>query len=196
MDIVSLLKLAKSRNASDLHLVVSQPPLLRIDGSLGPIEGMQPLNEADIQEAFEQFTSEKYRDEFEQNCELDYGVGISDVGRVRFNVAKQRNTISIVARLLPSTIPSPEELGLPDICKELIIRPRGLVVISGPTGSGKSTTLASMIDYLNQLENKRVVTIEDPVEYTYTNLRCTITQRELGSDTLSFAEALRHNADL
>jgi len=192
MDIVSLLKLAKSRNASDLHMVVSQPPLLRIDGSLGPIEGMQPLNDADIREAFEQFTTEKSRDEFEQNCELDYGVGISDVGRVRFNVAKQRNTVSIVARLLPSTIPSPEELGLPDICKELIMRPRGLVVISGPTGSGKSTTLASMIDYLNQLENKRVVTIEDPVEYTYNNLRCTITQRELGTDTLSFSEALRH----
>jgi len=192
MDIVDLLKLAKSRNASDLHLVVNQPPLLRIDGSLGPIEGMSVVGVEDMQAAFEQFTTEKHREEFEQNYELDYGVGIADVGRVRFNVARQRNTISIVARLLPSTIPSPEELGLPDICKELILRPRGLVVISGPTGSGKSTTLASMIDYLNQLENKRVVTIEDPVEYTYTNLRCTITQRELGSDTLSFAEALRH----
>jgi twitching motility protein PilT len=192
MDIVSLLKLGKSRNASDLHLVVGQPPLLRIDGSLGPIEGMERLTNDDMREAFEKFTSEKQREEFEKNCELDFGVGIADVGRVRFNVAKQRNTVSIVARLLPSTIPSPEELGLPDICKELILRPRGLVVISGPTGSGKSTTLASMIDYLNQLENKRVVTIEDPVEYTYTNLRCTITQRELGSDTLSFAEALRH----
>ena len=192
MDIVDLLKLAKSRNASDLHLVVSQPPLLRIDGSLGPIEGMPVVSVEDMQAAFERFTSEKHREEFAQNCELDYGVGIADVGRVRFNVARQRNTVSIVARLLPSSIPSPEELGLPDICKELILRPRGLVVISGPTGSGKSTTLASMIDYLNQLENKRVITIEDPVEYTYTNLRCTITQRELGSDTLSFAEALRH----
>jgi twitching motility protein PilT len=192
MDIVSLLKLGKSRNASDLHLVVSQPPLLRIDGSLGPIEGMSSVSISDMQQAFEQFTSEKQREDFEKNCELDFGVGIADVGRIRFNVAKQRNTVSIVARLLPSTIPSPEELGLPDICKELILRPRGLVVISGPTGSGKSTTLASMIDYLNQLENKRVVTIEDPVEYTYVNLRCTITQRELGSDTLSFAEALRH----
>jgi twitching motility protein PilT len=192
MDIISLLKLGKSRNASDLHLVVGQPPLLRIDGSLGPIEGKQRLTNEDMQEAFEKFTSEKQREEFDKNYELDFGVGIADVGRVRFNVARQRNTVSIVARLLPSTIPSPEELGLPDICKELILRPRGLVVISGPTGSGKSTTLASMIDYLNQLENKRVVTIEDPVEYTYSNLRCTITQRELGSDTLSFAEALRH----
>jgi twitching motility protein PilT len=192
MDIVSLLKLGKSRNASDLHLVVQMPPLLRIDGQLVPIEGEPPLTNEDMQRAFERFTSERARADFEANCELDFGVGIADVGRVRFNVARQRGSISIVARLLPSTIPSPEELGLPDICKELICRPRGLVVISGPTGSGKSTTLASMIDYLNQIESKRVVTIEDPVEYTYTNLRCTITQRELGSDTFSFAEALRH----
>jgi twitching motility protein PilT len=145
-----------------------------------------------MRQALEEFTSEKARTEFEEQCELDFGVGIADVGRVRFNVAKQRGSTSIVARLLPSTIPSPEELGLPEVCKELISRPRGLVVISGPTGSGKSTTLASMIDYLNQTEQKRVVTIEDPVEYTYDNLKCTITQRELGSDTLSFAEALRH----
>jgi len=192
MDIRSLLKLGKSRNASDLHMVVNMPPLLRIDGKLAPIEGEASINEEEMQKAFEEFTTEKSRDEFENKYELDFGVGISDVGRVRFNVAKQRGTISIVARLLPSTIPSPEELGLPEICKDMITRPRGLVVISGPTGSGKSTTLASMIDYLNQLEHKRVVTIEDPVEYTYNNLLCTITQRELGSDTVSFSEALRH----
>jgi twitching motility protein PilT len=104
----------------------------------------------------------------------------------------QRGTASIVARLLPSKIPDPEDLGLPKICKDLITRPRGLVVISGPTGSGKSTTLASMIEYLNKKDNCRVVTIEDPIEYTYENKKCTITQRELGSDTLSFSEALRH----
>ena len=192
MDIRSLLKLAKSRNASDLHMVVGMPPLLRIDGSLGPIDDEQELTPEDMRQALEEFTSERSRVEFEEQCELDFGVGISDIGRVRFNAAKQRGTVSIVARLLPSTIPSPEELGLPEVCKDLICRPRGLVVISGPTGSGKSTTLASMIDFLNQTDQKRVVTIEDPVEYTYTNLKCTITQRELGSDTLSFAEALRH----
>ena len=192
MDIRSLLKVAKSRNASDLHMVVGMPPLLRIDGALGPVEDEPTLTDEDMRTAFEEFTTERSRNEFEDKCELDFGVGISDVGRVRFNVAKQRGTVSIVARLLPSTIPSPEELGLPEVCKDLITRPRGLVVISGPTGSGKSTTLASMIDYLNQGEKKRVVTIEDPVEYTYNNLQCTITQRELGSDTLSFAEALRH----
>ena len=93
---------------------------------------------------------------------------------------------------MPSRIPTPEELGLPDICKELIRRPRGLVVVSGPTGSGKSTTLASMIEYLNLNESRRVITIEDPIEYTYENKKCTITQRELGHDTLSFSEALRH----
>ena len=192
MDIRSLLKMAKSRNASDLHMVVGMPPLLRIDGSLGPVDDEPELTTEDMQRALEEFTTEKSRDEFEEQYELDFGVGIADIGRVRFNVAKQKGTISIVARLLPSTIPSPEELGLPEVCKEMICRPRGLVVISGPTGSGKSTTLASMIDFLNQTEQKRVVTIEDPVEYTYANLKCTITQRELGNDTLSFAEALRH----
>jgi twitching motility protein PilT len=173
-------------------MVVQMPPLLRIDGALSPVEGEPSITVEDMQKAFEEFTTERNRAEFEDKCELDFGVGIADVGRVRFNVARQRGTISIVARLLPSTIPTPEELGLPEVCKDLITRPRGLVIISGPTGSGKSTTLAAMIDYLNQIEKKRVVTIEDPVEYTYNNLQCTITQRELGSDTYSFAEALRH----
>jgi len=98
----------------------------------------------------------------------------------------------MVMRLLPSEIPDPDFLGLPKVCTDLIMRPRGLVVVSGPTGSGKSTTLASMIDYLNKVESRRVITIEDPIEYTYENQRCTITQREIGSDTHSFYDALRH----
>ena len=192
MDIISLLQLGRSRDASDLHMVVDSPPLLRIDGRLMPIDDLPLLAAEDIEQAFSEFTTEKERDEFERLLELDLGRSIVDVGRVRFNVARQRGTISIVARLLPSTIPTIDELGLPEICRELVVRPRGLVVVSGPTGSGKSTTLASMIDHLNQIENRRVVTIEDPVEYTYKNVNCTITQRELGGDTLSFAEALRH----
>jgi twitching motility protein PilT len=104
----------------------------------------------------------------------------------------QRGTISLVLRLLPLKIPDTETLGLPKVCKDLIQRPRGLVVVSGPTGSGKSTTLASMIEFLNQTESRRVITLEDPIEYTYENKQCTITQRELGHDTLSFSEGLRH----
>ncbi len=192
MDIITLLELAKSRGASDLHMVVSRPPLLRIDGQLMPMDDLEPLLEEDIEQAFRQVTTDQERDDFDRCLELDFGRTIPDVGRIRFNAAKQRGTICIVARLLPPKIPSLAELGLPEICKELVLRPRGLLVVSGPTGSGKSTTLAAMIDYLNWTESRCVVTIEDPIEYVYNNMNCTITQRELGSDTLSFNEALRH----
>lgn len=192
MDIITLLKLAKSKGASDLHMVVSRPPLLRIDGQIVPVDDLPVLTNEDLEQAFRQVVSEQERADFERCLELDFGLTVPDVGRLRFNAAKQRGTISLVIRLLPVNIPTTDELGLPEICKELVLRPRGLVVVSGPTGSGKSTTLAAMINHLNQIESRCVVTIEDPIEYTYNNLRCTITQRELGSDTLSFAEALKH----
>jgi twitching motility protein PilT len=191
-DIIKLLQLGRLQEASDLHLVVGSPPLLRINGLLQPIEDMPPMTAEDIDEALAQITTEEERQVFCHDLELDFGRTVPKVGRVRFNAARQRGTTSLVNRLLPSSIPTPEFLGLPDVCKELVMRPRGLVVVSGPTGSGKSTTLASMIDFLNQTESKRVVTMEDPIEYTYENRKCTITQRELGADTLSFAEALRH----
>ena len=192
MDIFSLLHLAKSKGASDLHLVVSSPPLLRIDGSLQPADDLPPLTPDDVSRSLTRITSEKEREDFNRHLELDFGYTIPDVGRLRCNAAKQRGTISLVIRLLPPVISTLEELGLPKVCKELILKPRGLVVVSGPTGSGKSTTLAAMINHLNHTESRRVVTVEDPIEYTYSNLKCTVTQRELGSDTLSFAEALRH----
>ena len=192
MDIFTLLKLAKSKKASDVHMVVSRPPLFRIDGQLMPVEDLPSLTEEDIVQAFHQMTSDRERADFNRLMELDFGRSVPEVGRLRFNAARQRGTMTLVIRLLPPSIPTVEDLGLPAICKELVIRPRGLVVVSGPTGSGKSTTLAAMIEYLNHIESRRVVTIEDPVEYTYTSQKCTITQRELGTDTLSFAEALRH----
>jgi twitching motility protein PilT len=191
-DIVALLQLGKKKGASDVHIVVARPPLFRIHGSLVPDDSQPVLSAEDIDSALQQVTSDPERADFARNLELDFGRTIPEVGRVRFNAARQRGTTSMVIRILPARIPTPENLGLPDVCKDLIKRPRGLVVISGPTGSGKSTTLASMINYLNQTESRRVVTIEDPIEYTYDNSKCTITQRELGHDTLSFSEALRH----
>jgi len=192
MDISSLLRLAKSKNASDLHLVVSSPPLLRINGSIMAEVDMPPLTAEDMEQMFNQLTSEKERANFYRCLELDLGRNIPGVGQTRCNVAKQRGTISLAIRLLPLAIPTIDDLKLPDICKELIMRPRGLIVVSGPTGSGKSTTLAAMINHLNHNRHCRVVTIEDPIEYLYTNIKCTITQRELGNDTTSFLEALRH----
>lgn len=191
-DIVQLLQKGKEKSASDLHIVVDRPPLYRIHGSLIPVDDMPVLTGEDVEQALKQVTTEEEIAEFRKTKELDFGRTIPQVGRVRFNAAMQRGTVSMVIRILPSVIPPPEALGLPKVCKELILRPRGLIVISGPTGSGKSTTLASMIEFLNQTESRRVVTLEDPIEYTYENKKCTITQRELGHDTLSFAEGLRH----
>ena len=192
MDIFSLLNLAKVKAASDLHLVASSPPILRIDGSLEPVADMALLTPDDINQALTQITTPEEREDFHHRLELDFGYTLADVGRLRCNAARQRGAISLAIRLLPLTIPTIDELGLPPVCEELILRPRGLVVVSGPTGSGKSTTLAAMIQHLNANERRHVVTIEDPIEYVYPSINCAITQRELGSDTLSFAEALRH----
>jgi len=192
MDIFSLLRLAKSKGASDLHLLSSSQPLLRIDGSLEAVADTPLVTTDDLDQMFNQIASEREMAHFHSRLELDFGYTLPDVGRLRCNAAKQCGTISLVIRLLPLVIPTLDELELPEVCKELISRPRGLVVVSGPSGSGKSTTLAAMINHLNSTQSRCVVTIEDPIEYVYSNLKCTITQRELGSDTLSFAEALKH----
>ncbi|MFC1864673.1 type IV pilus twitching motility protein PilT [Chloroflexota bacterium] len=192
MDILSVVRLAAENKASDLHIVAFSPPLLRVKGAMQPVADMPPLTPDDIDQALKQIASEEQRANFERNLELDFGYTVPDIGRIRCNVAKQRGTTSLVIRLLPLTVPTLDELGLPQVCKELVLKPRGLVVISGPTGSGKSTTLSAMINYLNSTESRRVVTIEDPIEFVYSNDKCTITQRELGDDTRSFADALRH----
>ncbi len=192
MDIHALMALAKEKSSSDIHLVVGTPPMLRIFGTLEPAPGFQDLTPEDAGEAFRQITTQEQQADFQRLLELDFGLTQPGGGRVRCNVAMQQGTISMALRLLPETIPTIEELGLPKICKELATRPRGLVVISGPTGSGKSTTLASMVQYLNDNFSRRIVTIEDPVEYLHSSRRCVITQRQLGSDTSSFVEALRH----
>ena len=192
MDIFSVICFAAGSRASDVHIVAFNPPLLRIKGSLQPMADITPLTPDEIDQAFRQLTTDEQRADFERNLELDFGYSIPEVGRIRCNAARQRGTTTLVIRLLPSMVPSIDELGLPAVCKELILRPRGLVLVTGPTGHGKSTTLSAMINYLNATENRRVVTIEDPIEFIYTNDKCVITQRELGGDTKSFSEALRH----
>ncbi len=191
-NIIDLLRLAKEKNASDLHLVVNSPPMLRINGSLGPLEEVAPLHPEEISEAFVQLTTPEQRERFQHTLELDFSYSLPGVGRLRCNVAQQRGAISFALRLLPPVIPTIDELGLPHVCKELALRPRGLVIASGPTGSGKTTTLAAMLSHINANRTCHIVTIEDPIEYTHPNLKSVITQRELGTDTLSFAEALKH----
>jgi len=192
LDIFPLLRTGKSRRASDLHMVAGSPTVFRIDGSLEPANGVTPLTAEDINEAFLQLTTPEERENFHRHLELDFAYSLPDVGRLRCNAAQQRGSISLAVRLLPPKIPTLDELELPPICKELAMKPRGLVVVTGPTGSGKSTTLAAMIQHLNFNETRHVVTIEDPIEYVYTSMKCAVTQRQLGTDTLSFANALKH----
>ena len=192
MDILALLRTARDKAASDVHLVASSPPLLRIDGSLQAVDGAAPLTGEEINQAFNQLTTPEQQADFCKNLELDFGYNMPDVGHLRGNAAQQRGAISLAIRILPAKIPTIDELELPEICKQLAIKQRGLIVVTGPTGSGKSTTLAAMINHLNTTESRHVVTIEDPIEYVHPSIKCAVTQRQLGSDTLSFTAALKH----
>jgi len=192
MDIFSLINTARAKEASDLHLVVSCPPLVRIDGSLQPLDGTVPLTANEISEAFFQMTAPEERDEFYRNLELDFGFTMPDIGRMRCNAAQQRGAITLTVRILRLDVPTIDELKLPQLCKELALKQRGLVIVSGPTGAGKTTTLAAMIQHLNKHKTRHIVTIEDPIEYVHVSDKCAITQRELGTDTHSFTEGLKH----
>jgi len=191
VDIDELLRVAMQWGASDVHLVVPACPMLRISHELVPM-GNEPLTPQATEEALESITSEKQREAFYAELELDFAYSISGVGRFRVNASMQRGSIALTIRCLPVRIPSIDELGLPDICKTLILKRKGLVLVTGPTSSGKSTTQAAMINYLNERVSRKVVTVEDPIEYLHTNKKCVIVQRDLGDDTTSFASAMRH----
>jgi twitching motility protein PilT len=192
MDVFALLRTGSSRRASDLHMVVGSPATFRIDGALVHLDGGASLTPEDINEAYLQLTTPEERENFHRHLELDFGYTLPGVGRLRCNAAQQRGSISLAIRLLPPKIPTIDELELPQIFKELALKPRGLVIVTGPTGSGKTTSIAAMIHHLNTQMTRHVVTIEDPIEYVYPSIKCAVTQRELGSDTLSFANALKH----
>jgi twitching motility protein PilT len=191
MDIRALLETTVQRGASDLHLCAPGQPILRIDGVLTPLNDLPSLTADDTRQAFEQVTTDEMRRRFLSDRELDFSYTAPDLGRFRVNASVQRGTISLAIRRIGLTIPSIDALALPAICKTLAMSRRGLILVTGPTGSGKSTTLAAMIEHLNQNATRRIVTIEDPIEFLYTDKKCVITQRELGRDTASFAAALR-----
>ncbi len=192
MDIHPLLQMAAEREASDLHLLVPAAPTLRVDGVLVPIEGEPPLTPKDTQEAFESITTERQRERFYNDLELDFAYSLPGVARFRVNIALQRGSICLSLRCVPAEVPTVEQFGLPEVCKTLALKPRGLVLVTGPTGSGKSTTLAAMIHYLNEREKRMVITIEDPIEFLHKNEKCLIMQRDLGDDTRAFSLALKH----
>jgi len=199
MDIVELLRLMVEKRASDLHVRVPSPPVLRIDGELVPLELPQCTFE-DIETAFDYITTPEQRNRFHLEKELDFAYSVPGLARFRVSVMRQRGTVSLAFRLVPFKVFTIDELALPDICKELILKPRGLILVTGPTGSGKSTTMAAMLNYLNEHIARNVITIEDPIEYLHPNIKCLIAQRDLGDDTKAFdialVHALRHDPDV
>jgi len=200
MEIGKLLSLMVDKDASDLHLKVASRPVLRIDGLLITQEDFPPLTAEDIESVFGQVATREQRDTFLRERELDFAYSVPGLARFRVNALQQRGTISLVFHLVPFDVPSIDELELPQICKELILKPRGLILVTGPSNSGKSTTLAAMINYLNENERRNVITIEDPIEFLFQDKKCIIHQRDLVDDARSFAialmQALRHDPDV
>jgi twitching motility protein PilT len=190
MMIEDLMEQLIEMGGSDLHLSVGLPPYFRISGKLTPI-GDEPLNAEQCQRLIFSMLNNTQRKNLEQNWELDCSYGVKGLARFRVNVYRERGTYAAALRALSSKIPGFETLGLPDVVREMAEKPRGLVLVTGPTGSGKSTTLASMIDLINRNRAEHILTIEDPIEYVYEPVKSVIHQRQLGEDTKSFANALR-----
>jgi twitching motility protein PilT len=186
-----LLRGMLERGASDLHLKVGQPPVLRVHGQLLPQPNWAAPDEAALQEMLNQLTSAGQREAFARDLELDFAYELGDVARFRVNVARQRGSICLALRAISRQVLTLVELGLPGVCARLATLPRGLVLVTGPAGSGKSSTLAAMIEHVNRTLARRIVTVEDPTEYVFQDKRSVITQREVGSDTRSFAAALK-----
>jgi len=190
-DIDKALRLLIEREGSDLHLKVSQRPTIRQHGQLVQLDGYEPLSEHDTEKAFHDMAEVRSLTEFEEAGEADFSYSIPGLSRYRVNVFKQRGTISIVCRAIPFEIRSVEDLGLPPAVTKLAEEERGIVLVTGTTGSGKSTTLAAMIDHINRSRPHHIITLEDPIEYLHEDKQSIINQREVGSDTESFARAMR-----
>ncbi len=192
MTITEMLNAAVDRNASDLHLIKGTPPTLRVDGDLY-LMGKEPVTDSDLVTFFNEIVQDQGKKKrFLDEKELDLAYEIRGKARFRVNLYYQRGSIAISIRAIPARVPRLEDLNLPTILREIIRKPNGLVLVTGPTGSGKSTTLAALIDLINEDRSLHIVTIEDPIEYVYQAKRSIVSQREVGEDTLSFPDALRH----
>ncbi|HUJ42617.1 MAG TPA: type IV pilus twitching motility protein PilT [Opitutaceae bacterium] len=185
-----LLEIVVEQNASDLHLQVGQPPTLRLSGTMTPVDGPN-LVPQDTENLMLAITPDAHVQNVKLNGGTDFGFSYLDKARFRVSVHKAKGNYGIVLRQIPNKMFGLREIGMPDKVKELLYRPRGLVIVTGPTGSGKSTTLASMINYINENREGHIITIEDPIEYFHEHKRCIVTQREIGVDVPNFAEAIR-----
>ena len=186
-----LLKELVERGGSDLHITTNSPPQVRVDGKLTPLD-LPPLTAVDTKQLCYSVLTEAQKHKFEEENELDLSFGVKGLSRFRGNVLVQRGAVAGVFRVIPYKILTFEELGLPPVVRELAAKPRGLVLVTGPTGSGKSTTLASIIDKINTDRSDHIVTIEDPIEYLHPHKGCLVNQREVGADTRSFKNALKY----
>jgi len=197
MDINNLLQLAAQKNASDLHLVVGLSPVLRLDGQLLDINevikdgNFSALSSQDLEFFLNQLLNHEQKELFSSKRDLDLSHQIENY-RYRINLSFEKGNINIVARVIDDHIPNLEEVGLPPVVTELLNLPQGFILITGPTGCGKSTTLASMINYINSTRQAKIITLEDPIEYIFKPDKCIISQRQLGSDMISFASGLKH----
>ena len=191
MDLNNLLQTMIAAHASDLHIKVGGPPRVRVDGALYALD-YEPPTLQDVEGWLDELLTGRQRRIFELQREVDFSFGVSGVARYRANVFQQRGTLSVAFRHIPMEIPTLEDLGLPESIRQQAFLNRGLVLVTGPTGVGKSTTLAAMMDAVNSEEAKNIITIEDPIEYLHRDKVCCVNQREVGVDTESFAEGLRH----
>jgi twitching motility protein PilT len=187
-----LLQMLLDQRGSDLHLTAGSPPVIRVNGELRPVQGVDPINGSDIREMIYAILTQKQRERFENELELDCSYTLPGKSRFRMNVFLQRDSVGAVLRAIPYEIVNFDQLGLPASVKQFAELPRGLVLVTGPTGSGKSTTLASLVDIINREKALHIMTVEDPIEFLHTHKRAVVNQREVGEDTHSFSEALRH----
>ena len=178
--------------ASDLHLSSGLPPCIRVDGHLRPMDGYEPLTPSELRRMVYAILTQRQREKFEGALELDTSHSVPGVGRFRLNVFLQRDSVGAVLRAIPFKIVALDKLGIPAVVGDLAHLPRGLVLVTGPTGSGKSTTLASLVDIVNTTHASHIMTVEDPIEFVHSHKRCVVNQREVGEDTKSFSDALKH----
>jgi twitching motility protein PilT len=178
-------------NGSDLHITTGTPPLVRVHGEIRPLDGYRPLTSGETKQLAYSVLTDAQKHRFEENLELDFSFGVKGLSRFRANIFNQRGAVGAVFRAIPYEIKTFEDLGLPTVLKDLCGKPRGLVLVTGPTGSGKSTTLAAVIDKINKERHEHILTIEDPIEFLHNHKNCIVNQREVNADTLGFAQALR-----
>jgi len=190
IQIDKLLMAAVKGGVSDIHITAGQPPVFRQSGAMTP-QATKVLTPDDTNGLMKSITPERCQAELAEKGGCDFGFAFKDVARFRVSVFKQRGTIAMVLRQIPNKMLTPEQLGVPEVCKKMVQRPRGLFLVTGPTGSGKSTTLASLINFINETHHHHIITIEDPIEFYHHSKKCTVNQREIGTDVTSFSEALR-----